>query len=152
MLRFAFICKWVLRESTLGRVYRSWQVFQQMWRVLKPRYEAFLVGKGRRSEMEKKAEGEKKGKALLLSLLLSIAFSNLSSTKPWERVHLFMIGLFIEDLQGNFKKAHLTRQRFVDIHFTINRQSKPNSLKKWTYKNWWQRRWQLSWCTILNKN
>ena len=40
--------------------------------------------------MEKKAEGEKKGKALLLSLLLSIAFSNLSSTKPWERVHLLL--------------------------------------------------------------
>lgn len=41
-----------------------------------------------------------------------------------------IIDLFIEDLQGKFKKAHLTRQRFVDIHFTINHQSKPNSLKK----------------------
>lgn len=41
-----------------------------------------------------------------------------------------IIGLFIEDLQGKFKQANLTRQRFVDIHFTINDQSKPNSLKK----------------------
>jgi len=63
---------------------------------------AFLVGKGRRSERAKKAEGEKKSKALLLSLLLSIAFSYLSSTKPWERVHLFLaclLRIFSEHLK-----------------------------------------------------
>ena len=62
-----------------------------------------------------------------------------------------IIGLFIKDLQGKFKKAHLTRQRFVDVHFTINHQSKPNSLKKVNIKKLMTKALTTQLCTLLNK-